>query len=63
MAGRLFVGDSLLERGPMNRFPGGSERTYQGKTIPILKELIKKTNAIYPGHGDIVSPVSENIHI
>ena len=49
----LFTGDSFLERGPMNRYPGGSERLYREKTIPLLRELLKQTNAIYPGHGDI----------
>jgi glyoxylase-like metal-dependent hydrolase (beta-lactamase superfamily II) len=53
MASRLFTGDSLLERGSKNRFPGGSERLYREETIPVLKELIKETNTIYPGHGDL----------
>ena len=63
VAGRLFTGDTLLESGSKNRFPGGSERTYQEKAMPVLKELIKKTNTIYPGHGDSFSPESERIHI
>ena len=63
VAGGLFTGDSLLESGSNNRFPGGSERTYQEKAIPVMKELIKKANTIYPGHGDSFSPEPERIHI
>ena len=60
---RLFSGDSLIERGPMNRFPGGSEKEYREKTIPLLKELLKKTNSIYPGHGSRFFLKLENVHI
>ena len=59
----LFTGDSLLEQGSMNRFPGGSEKTYQETTIPILRKMIGEIDYIYPGHGDIFSPLFENIHI
>lgn len=48
---KLFVGDSLLERGPMYRYPGGNVNVYVEKTIPIIKELIEKSDIIYQGHG------------
>lgn len=48
---KLFTGDSLLEKGPMNRFPGGSKSDYLLKTLPFLKRQIKKVDIIFPGHG------------
>ena len=63
VGGMLFTGDSLLERGPMNRFPGGSESVYRKKTVPKLREFLKRTNTVYPGHGSIFSTDFENTHI
>ena len=48
----LFTGDTLLQKGPMNRFPGGSKKDYLQKTIPIIKKKLKKTRIFYPGHGE-----------
>ena len=59
---KLFTGDSLLERGPMNRFPGGSDKRFREKTIPILIKLLKNTDIIYPGHGVHFSPTLVNFH-
>lgn len=47
----LFTGDSLLERGPMNRFPGGSKIEFQKKSIPLIKNQIRMAKMVFPGHG------------
>ena len=52
----LFTGDSFLEKGPMNRFPGGSKNEYYHKTIPIIKRQMKNVGVIFPGHGDKFAP-------
>lgn len=52
---RLFTGDSLLKRGPMNRFPGGNKNDYKKKSIPIIKNQMKKVKIIFPGHGEMFS--------
>ena len=52
----LFSGDSLLARGAMNRFPGGNDKVYHEKTLPLLKELLTKANIVYPGHGTSEQP-------
>lgn len=57
----LFSGDSLLARGPMNRFPGGNDREYHEKTLPVLSRLLAKTDIVYPGHGSCVRPSFFNI--
>ncbi len=52
----LFSGDSLLQRGPMNRFPGGSDKTYRKQTVPVLNGLLGKCDMVYPGHGEPFAP-------
>lgn len=52
IAGYLFTGDSLLQRGPMNRFPGGNKIDYLQKAIPIIKKEMKLAKKIFPGHGE-----------
>lgn len=52
ISGLLFTGDSLLQKGPMNRFPGGSKMDYLQKAIPIIKKEMKKAEVIIPGHGE-----------
>lgn len=50
--GFLFTGDSLLKRGTMNRFPGGSKNDYLKKSIPIIKSQMKTVKMVFPGHGE-----------
>lgn len=50
---KLFSGDSLLPTGPMNRFPGGSNRVYKEQAMPKILRLLGKVEVVYPGHGEI----------
>ena len=52
LARYLFTGDSLLKEGAMLRFPGGSKIDYLHKMIPIIKQELKKTKLVFPGHGE-----------
>lgn len=48
----VFTGDSLLKDDPViTRFPGGSSKDYNARTIPYLNSL-KNEVLIMPGHGD-----------
>ncbi len=48
----LFSGDTLLPRDlTVTRFPGGSQKEFERKTVPYLKALPKDT-LVYPGHGE-----------
>ncbi len=49
----IVTGDSLLSGYPViTRFPGGSTKDYQEKTLPYLKSLNKEL-IVLPGHGKI----------
>ena len=49
----IVTGDSLLSEYPViTRFPGGSTKDYQEKTLPYLKSLNKEL-IVLPGHGKI----------
>lgn len=47
----LFSGDTLLEQGPMSRFPGGDPKAFRACTVPKLLEIMKTIETVYPGHG------------
>ena len=47
-----FTGDTLFKDVPTTlRFPGGNEKDFVEKTIPLLKAKLNKSMTILPGHG------------
>lgn len=47
-----FSGDSLIpDTETITRFPGGSQKDYQQKTVPLFS-LLPAGSILFPGHGD-----------
>lgn len=61
-----FTGDTLFRNVPTTlRFPGGSKTDFIEKTIPVLKEKLRKEMIILPGHGKsfVLGEIMEKGHI
>ena len=52
---KLFVGDSILESRLMVKFPCSSKKRYRDVTVPLLEDLLKKVEKVFPGHGDVMT--------